>query len=197
MSSTPPRLNTLEIIHPYGDVGELKTPLQGNGTPFGGGDEDLESFNDAALANRIRTYTEVKDDEARENIDALVQDAETWIFLGFAFHEQNLRLIKSGGTRLAKAKRVYATALGMSDSDVNITPGRILDFFTTASQVPLKLHLDQSIHDFTCAKLFDYLHPVAAELALPPALRAQRATGVALVPSRLSALPAIHRPNAK
>jgi hypothetical protein len=148
-------LSRLNIIHPYGDVGELKTPLQGNGVVFGGNADDLDQENYAHLAGRIRTYTEVKEGEARENIDIALQDAETWVFLGFAFHEQNLRLIRPALEH--DQKYIYGTAYKMSDSDLDVTRMRIRGFFKSSCRSAMNTRMERSLHpNLKCADLFDY-----------------------------------------
>lgn len=148
-------LSTLNIIHPYGDVGELATS-QNPGVHFGGNVHDADSENFVDLAKRIRTYTEVKEGEAKENVDIAFQDSETWVFLGFAFHEQNLRLLMPGTGH--SSKTIFATALGMSESDLGVTRRRILQmFFKENSHTTMKPRLERSMHsDLSCAALFDY-----------------------------------------
>jgi hypothetical protein len=149
-------LSTLNIIHPYGDVGDLITSKNRYGIHFGGDVHDPNNDNFVELAKRIRTYTEVKEDEAKGNIDIALQDSETWVFLGFAFHEQNLRLLMPGTGH--SPKTIFATAYGMSDSDVGVTRGRLLQmFFKENSRIAMKVTLDRSMHsDLTCTQLFDY-----------------------------------------
>jgi hypothetical protein len=147
-------LQRLNIIHPYGDVGILKTALSNDGVFYGG---DYEGLNEdyVDLAKRIRTYTEAKDDEERENMDIALRDAERWVFLGFGFHEQNLKLLKPGAGH--EQKTVFATALKMSGSDLNVTRGRIAAFFKSGARVDMHQQLEKTVHpNLTCAQLFDY-----------------------------------------
>ncbi len=57
--------------------------------------------------------------------------AETLIFLGFAFYDQNMKLlgddVTQGGARLNYdgIRRVYATTYGMSESDVGVAKAQI------------------------------------------------------------------------
>lgn len=148
-------LSQLNIIHPYGDVGNLITPLSQSGVHFGGDSHDLDNENFVELAKRIRTYTEVKDGEPKENIDIALQDSETWVFLGFAFHEQNLRLLTPGvGHDL---KMIYATAYKMSRNDMDVTRVRLLQFFQENSRAAMNYRIEHGMHtDLICNDLFDY-----------------------------------------
>jgi hypothetical protein len=65
-------------------------------------------------------------------------------------------MLKAGGPRL-DGKRIFGTAFGMSPSDVDITRGRLLQFFNHEAQVLVKMQIDNTIHfDLTCSELFDY-----------------------------------------
>ena len=100
-----------------------------------------------SLSEQIKTYTErVEDVVAITELRQVVQEAEIIVFLGFAFHQQNMRLIKP--TTRGNAKRVFATARGISNSDCAIVSNQILDLFGTRPQVELRDNL-------SCFGLFD------------------------------------------
>ena len=68
------------------------------------------------LGQGLRTYTEqIEDAHLLSEIRSTLANAETIVFLGFAFHRQNLKLIRPE-TPLT-ARRVFASALGFSDTD--------------------------------------------------------------------------------
>lgn len=104
----------LPIFHPYGTVGELPIHQQQGSVPFGGYGRPL-----LPLAERIKTFTEGLDDgEVLGRIHNAVLEAETLVFLGFAFHPSNMELLTpSGETRV---KRIFATTYGLSDADVSV-----------------------------------------------------------------------------
>lgn len=111
-------LSHLSIFHPYGKVGAL--PWQGEGTavPFGAG---ISSSTLTQIANTLRTFTEgTSETESQiELIRNCVFEAETLVFLGFAFHELNLRLL-FGSPRdvpVRHSKQVFGTAWGLSESN--------------------------------------------------------------------------------
>lgn len=104
-------VSKLRIYHPYGQVGSL--PWQdSDGVRFGNNDRvDL-----LQIAKQIKTFTEgMHDTEQLEAMRKSVADAETLVFLGFAFHPQNLDLIAPSA--YSCTRRVFATAKDVSASD--------------------------------------------------------------------------------
>lgn len=92
----------LNIWRPYGPVGDF--PLPGRpGVPFGADRAAL-----LEVAGNIRTYSEaVSDDELKDAREFLVDSAQI-VFLGCAYHRQNLDLLKSRHNRSYPLK-VYGT----------------------------------------------------------------------------------------
>lgn len=111
-------LASLEILRPYGSLG----PLWGNhGIRFGANPQQgmLPTIGD-----NIRTYTEqVLDVDLLETIEDRICECETIVFLGFHFHEQNMRLLSPD--RPTKIRRVFATAHGFSDADAENIRGTL------------------------------------------------------------------------
>jgi hypothetical protein len=105
----------LPIIHPYGKVEEVA---------FGTTRTDY-----AELAAGIKTYTEqIHSSEVVDKIREEVSRAETIVFLGFAYHEQNMSLIKPSKS-ISVRKDIFGTGYGMSASDANVTTNEILHWF--------------------------------------------------------------------
>jgi hypothetical protein len=107
-------LGSLRIIHPYGVVGDVA---------FG-----FSRANHAELSKGIKTYTEQIDD--RKLVDGLqneIDHAASIVFLGFAYHDQNMALIEPAGP--ISSKRIFGTAYGMSDSDVELTTTQIAAWY--------------------------------------------------------------------
>jgi hypothetical protein len=137
----------LTIIHPYGSVGPLPSS-ESVGVSFG-----ASSSNCCALASGIRTYTEqVIDNSDLAKIHKLMLWAERIIFLGFAYHDQNL-LILDPGERLT-CESVYGTALGMSNDDAAVVKRQIEKMM----RAPLILGTERAHieNDLTSGGLFDY-----------------------------------------
>ena len=103
----------INIVHPYGKVGDL--PWQGGvSVPFGGGD----GLNLLEIAREIRTFTETVDTGVAAKIKSMVREADTIAFLGFGFLEQNMSLLSPGGG--GRATRVFASTYSVSPTDVDI-----------------------------------------------------------------------------
>jgi hypothetical protein len=75
----------------------------------------------------------------------LMRSAETLVFLGFAFHPQNLELIAPKGK--TAIGRVYATATGISVPDCQAIRNDIVEMLDKDILVELRA-------DLTCAALF-------------------------------------------
>jgi len=136
----------LKILRPYGSVGELAINSAGiPGIPFGSASVDL-----LERAAQIKTFTEQVEDEASLNeISDAIKNAETLVFLGFAFHPQNMELLKSGAGTVA-SKRIFATAYGISKSDCEVIENDIEKMIALPSE-NIKTHLR---NDLKCNALF-------------------------------------------
>jgi len=111
-------LDRLSIIHPYGRVGHLRTETKTGGLVFGG-ERGRVHPDYLDVSDGISTYTEeISDAEQMAAIRHYFDIAEQIVFLGFAYHDQNVKLLKPHDP-IAR-KKFYGTAFGMSDSDVKI-----------------------------------------------------------------------------
>jgi hypothetical protein len=154
-------LNKLVISHPYG----LVSFLQWQNVwcyPFAGeknirAHETSISLALGGMADSIRTFTEqVKDQAALARIRQQVQEAETVIFLGFAFHPLNMQLLASDVT--SNAKRVFATAKGISSADVAVIKKAVIDTLK-ADAGALRIAINNNL---TCTGLFkEYWHSLS------------------------------------
>ncbi|OHC73646.1 MAG: hypothetical protein A3G18_02705 [Rhodospirillales bacterium RIFCSPLOWO2_12_FULL_58_28] len=129
-------VNGIPILHPYGRVGRLPWQSGNSISVLFGGVADILS-----IVDQIKTFTEqIEDQEAISEIRNKVLRAETIVFLGFAFHRQNMELIAPGGT--SNAKRVFATAFGISDQDCLVVKNDIIKFFKlNNANIELRNHL--------------------------------------------------------
>ena len=110
-------VNSIKIFHPYGTTGSL---------PWNGGRVHVEFGAEPTpdqlnmLASQTKTFTEGTDPDASdvEAIRSHVTDADTLVFLGFAYHPQNIDLLKSSRkiTRTCSIG-ILGTAYGISDVD--------------------------------------------------------------------------------
>jgi hypothetical protein len=148
-------VQNLTIVHPYGTVGNLPDFGNGNQIPFGGGDQHFD-YNTITLAKRIKTYTEqIGGSEQTNAIRNEVIRADQIVFLGFAYHEQNMLLLRPP-EELGHAIPIYGTAVGMSNSDVAIAIGELSSWFlpeaVEGSDLIESIHIENKL---TCAALFD------------------------------------------
>lgn len=137
--------NSLPIVHPYGVAGLLQWQDRGAHVPYGGSDWAVELME---TASQINTFAEsVTNPKEVGRIQSLLSEADCVIFLGFAFHEINMKLITIEGRK--KTRKVYATAYGISDSDCLIIEQEVKNCLATISGT---ISVDP---DVTCAGLFD------------------------------------------
>ena len=134
----------LNILHPYGSVGKLPWQVNNsqNAVPFG-----AKTYNMLDLSSQIKTFSEkVSESENINKIRLAVQEAEIIVFLGFAFHRQNLDLIRPKSN--SKVKKIFATAYEISKSDCEIISAQIYETLRTqTSNIVLR-------SDLTCGSFF-------------------------------------------
>lgn len=145
-------LRQLEVFHPYGTVGQLPCSGESKGVGYGSG---LFSKQLADLANQVQTFTEGTDENSSEiiAIRETLRSAERVAFLGFAFHPLNLELLygvkhERPSTKRGRESIVYATALGVSDSDAQLIASDLLHL---GGYQPQDVHLKQGL---TASDLF-------------------------------------------
>lgn len=118
-------LKHLKIFHPYGRIGK---PHWEGGPPmlrlkFGAEINDDEQLIE--LSKGIKTFTEKVDEgDELKAIHEAISEAESIIFAGFSFLDQNMDLLTP--QRAASAKSVYATAFDESRPNQEIARGLIL-----------------------------------------------------------------------
>ena len=142
-------LAPLKIYHPFGVVGKL--PWQGGDqtTPFGA---THTGGNLLAIANGIKTISETSavQDGAADWSEALGA-AQRVVFLGFAFHPQNMLLLRPAETSNQVRKRIFATAHGISDTNQELARASIKhQFGSSVDQGQMYVR-----GDLKCAGLFD------------------------------------------
>jgi len=139
----------IELFHPYGTVGDLPWFNGEASIDFG---EKPNSKKLLELAGQVKTFSEGTDPESSdiERIRNAMAESDKIVFLGFAFHGQNLELIKSANIDNPRhgGALCYGTAYGISESDRQIIVKEIASVCRTQpNQVFLKI-------DLTCAQLF-------------------------------------------
>jgi hypothetical protein len=144
-------MSMARIYHPYGFIGDIPEMLRSGRIAFG----HTAPMNWAGWSDRIRTFTEeIKTPTILVKIQSEIQDAKALVFLGFGFHRQNMRFLAEPAT--LQAKKVFASAYGISDSDTQHVIGRISGLFQ--SHLPVALKSDGYINvknKLTCAGLLE------------------------------------------
>jgi hypothetical protein len=124
-------IGRVRVVHPYGTIG---SPFSGseNFVPFGSQDFDINPVSD-----RIRTFSEACDQSV--TIKNWLFNADTVIFLGFGFHDQNVALLDISEhvePDRGPLRRVFATTKGMSKSDEQVVVNRISYALRGAPEAP-------------------------------------------------------------
>ena len=142
-------VNCIEIYHPYGTVGSLPWQSTGNSILYGGTPSAAELLE---LVSKIKTFTEGTDEKS-SNVDAIrthMRMSPRLVFLGFAFHKLNMKLLlptpREG--REITQQRVFATAKNISISDINDISGKLVNYCSIALN---NVHIKESME---CNQLF-------------------------------------------
>lgn len=128
------RFNSVPIHRPYGVAGRVEINRQ-TGVVRGFGGLGAEYLADAA--GMIRTFTQgVENPESLQAMKDEISNAERIVFLGSAFHRQNLELLRS---KIRPSTRILATASGISDSDKDVVLTEMSEIFGVGYQRGRKL----------------------------------------------------------
>jgi hypothetical protein len=116
--------SNVPIHRPYGIAGKISRDHAGEAIGFGGG--DAKYLVDAA--KMIRTFSEgVENPDSLTDMRRDLSEADRIVFLGSAFHRQNLELLR---TSVRTDAQVLATASGISDQDLDVVEREIKDIFS-------------------------------------------------------------------
>jgi len=133
----------IHVIHPYGG-------LWREGDWFGGFGTRSRRIVTEADVDRIFTFTEgARDPVTHSRLKKVLRGANLVVFLGFAFHPINLRLMFDGlqiERTPPRSREVLGTAYGISQSDKEIIETTLKKVFKTKS---IKLA------DLKCRQLFE------------------------------------------
>ena len=143
-------VDTMRIYHPYGQVGSLPWTIGSEPMEFGA---EPNARNLMRLAEQIKTFTEGTNPEASdiEIIRNHVAEASTLVFLGFAYHQQNLELLKrpnEDSTNEQDPIMCYGTSFGISDPDLGVISSQLREFCGAS----LVLNENKNL---TCSELFN------------------------------------------
>lgn len=110
-------VKSINIYHPYGDVGSLPWMIRDETTMAFGKKPNTKELLE--LSKRIKTFTEGTDPESSEIVEIRqhMSSADRVVFLGFAFHKQNMELIAPSSNQKNKKVDFFATTYRESDSN--------------------------------------------------------------------------------
>ncbi|WP_289296780.1 hypothetical protein [uncultured Reyranella sp.] len=121
------------IIHPYGTLGPWGDPqIKPSALAFGGTGPGLTISHSGLLRiaeENLRTYSEYIEDEREIALNrAALDSVQTVVFLGFAFHPQNVRLLqkivpKKRSSAMATTYKVPEPAQAVISSDISTIMG--------------------------------------------------------------------------
>jgi hypothetical protein len=118
-------MGKLPLYHPYGSVGAL--PFESKQGVTFGSDRGGEAL--LMVSKGIKTFTErVDDEDLLHEMRSCVGSSGQLIFVGFAFHRQNIELLSPEFPR--SCSRVFATTMGISDSDTQIIQHEVAGRFS-------------------------------------------------------------------
>jgi len=144
-------MDGLEIYHPYGKVGNLEWQVKESGSVTARFGDDSERHSYLDLSKKILTYSErIEDTQTMARIHQLMMKAQHMVFLGFAFHQQNMELLsveKEWDHRVT----FFTTSRGVSENDLVVVNGD-LNRLCRSRYNPLTVH---TAPDLTCDRLFD------------------------------------------
>ena len=149
-------MQTLTIHRPYGVAGRL--PWQKGETPsVGFGESSPQQLADTAQL--IRTFTErVEEGDELAAMRATIANADRLVFLGFAFHRQNVELLSQP---MRDHTEIVATAYNISQSDKSVIDDELAKAFEHKfAMQDTRIRLA----DMTCAQFFnEYWRTLTAE----------------------------------
>lgn len=124
LAATREITKALTVHRPYGVAGRL--PWQSGDLPsVGFGEGSPQQLAD--VAQQVRTFTErVEEGAELAAMRTAIANADRVVFLGFAFHRQNVELLAQAAQDHSE---IVATALGISDSDKSVISNELYKAF--------------------------------------------------------------------
>ncbi len=119
-------VKTINIYHPYGEVGSLPWIDRNEAMEFGAVPNSKQLLD---LSHKIKTFTEGIDPESSDILEIRrhTASANKLVFMGFAFHKLNMQLISPDKLKNLERLNVkcFATTYGISDSDKEVIDEQI------------------------------------------------------------------------
>jgi hypothetical protein len=127
---------------------------------FGKGDRHFEfggevDYRIQHIASNVRTYSEqLEDQDSLFEMQKSIAEAETLVFLGNAYHLNNLKLLyPKFESRLNK--KIYATRMGISEEDLPVVKQRLNEFYNSEVRSNLRAsNTTKVLFADSCSDLF-------------------------------------------
>jgi hypothetical protein len=150
----------MNIIHPYGTLGELTVMRSGVGDKKLAFGPELDAYVKLdEIAKNIRTYTEgFEDSNLIERIHNAIAECNVLTFLGFGFNNQNLDLLRVAYRKDLQPRNIYSTGVRISRDVEDTMKRRIRHIFIDRAPGPVTQMWNSRIqvgYDLTCSRLFD------------------------------------------
>jgi hypothetical protein len=117
-------VTSIKMIRPYGSLGPLGWQ-HSKGVGFGATASAQQLLD---ICSKIKTYSEsVNEDKTIEKIGEYLVESRCIVFLGFAFHRQNMRFFDVSSERGTFSRHVYACTHGIPDPKWNLIKTNLAD----------------------------------------------------------------------
>lgn len=142
-------VSNIKIIHPYGTIGPLpwQTSESHNYVEFG---ESVDTNCLIESAQNIKTFTEGVESNRVIELHDIMSKSKRIIFLGFAYHKLNMKLLGKGGfvsSYQSEGVECFGTSFGMSKNDKKLV--------TDAIQALYDERIKTNIENLTCYDSFN------------------------------------------
>jgi hypothetical protein len=146
----------ITIIHPYGSVGDLPWQNSEASLSYGKLPQGTEL---QSAANALTTFSETQQQDPNkvDHIQTLMEQATTLVFLGFAYHKINMKLLfRDRVGDVPHKPAVYGTGFGISVPGIKTIEDTLINMTHSARE---NIHIDSSV---SCSRLFDeYWHSLS------------------------------------
>jgi hypothetical protein len=140
----------IEILRPYGRVGNIFESNEGLAIPFGVELEGPELFR---VSKMIKTFTEGTDPDSSDVkiIHDRVNKAKNLFFLGFGYHKLNMKILSPKPKNIERENCLCLGSAFGESSENRLEIAKILSDLTTSDTGPSIV----KVEDLTCRELID------------------------------------------
>lgn len=142
-------ISYIKILHPYGTIGCLPWQNKNSEITVGFG-ENINTRELIDCAQNIKTFTEGMESNELNRLHLIMSKCDRLIFLGFAFHKLNMKLLGKGGFMNSynyEGVNCFGTTFGMSESDKSAVETLINALYDDK--------VKSNLENLTCSKFFE------------------------------------------